>query len=147
MTPPPDALRMASEIASSRSSSTSYAGSLGQLECAAYRDKLALIEGLDPYTVSSDAIARDVEALPRITHHDIFNFLLFSPSRFSIDDMKDCENLEAYNTFFRGWVREVGVVKVKEDTCVVRALVSVARVHGLRFSLAYPGLFNIDGKK
>lgn len=112
-------------------SSSGYAKSLGQLEYASYRDKLALIEGLDPYTVSNEAIAYDVGALPKITHHDIFNFLVFSPSPFTIDDMKDCQNLEAYNTFFRGWVRGVGVIKVKEDTCVVRAVVSVARVHGL----------------
>ena len=113
---------MATELSSSKSS---YAESLDQLQYATYQDKLALIEGLDPYTVPNEAILHDIEALPKITHRDIFDYLLFSPSRFTIDDMKDCQSLEAYNAFFRGWVRDVGVIQIKEDTCVVRAMVGV----------------------
>lgn len=130
--PPVTCGRMASELSSSKAS---YAESLDQLQYATYRDKLALIEGLDPYTVPSEAIVHDVEALPKITHRDIFNYLIFSPSPFTIDDMKDCQSLEAYNVFFRGWVRDVGVTQIKEDTCVVRALVGIVRVHDLNCDL------------
>lgn len=107
------------------SSKAFYIESLNEVQRAAYRDKLTLIDGLDPYTVSKDALVYDVEALPKITHHDIINCLVFNPSRFTMEDMKDCKSLEAYDMFFRGWVRDLGVIQVKEDTCVLRALVSV----------------------
>ena len=129
--PPHKRGRMATKPVS-KPSPSSYPESLGQLHYATYQAKLALINGLDPYTIPNEAIAYDVQALPKITHGDIFNYLVFSPSRFTIDDMKDCQSLEAYNAFFRGWVKDVGVIKVKQDTCVVRALVrayvSIARV-------------------
>ena len=110
------------------SSKAFYIESLDQVNRAAYKDKLTVIDGLDPYTVSKDDLVYEVEALPKITHLDIINCLVFSPSRFTMEDMKDCKSLEAYDMFFRGWVRDLGVIQAKEDTCVLRALVNVNSV-------------------
>ena len=61
----------------------------------------------------------------RVTYPDIVNYLyLCNPSPFTLDDMRAYKSLEAYNQFVCGWVKELGVVWVKDDTCVLVANVS-----------------------
>ncbi|WAR30570.1 hypothetical protein MAR_033112, partial [Mya arenaria] len=68
-----------------------------------YETKLDVIGGLDPYD-SSLKWSTDVAILPSVTYPDIVNYLIFTPSRFKIDDLKAWKSLEAVNQF--GWVRE-----------------------------------------
>ena len=90
---------------------------------ARYQEKLSLIGGLDPYTVARGAAICDVEAFPKITYPDIVNYLVFSPGPFTMDDMRAYKSLEAYNQFVCGWVRDLGVILVKDDMCVLVAQV------------------------
>ena len=105
-------------------SSSSKASSLDPVHYARYKEKLSWIDGIDPYEISGDAIIHDVEAFPKVTYPDIVNYLLFNPSPFTLDDMRAYKSLEAYNQFVCGWVKELGVVWVKDDTCVLVANVS-----------------------
>jgi hypothetical protein len=66
----------------------------------------------------------DVKLLPKITYPDIVNYLVFSPSPYTSDDMKSYKGLDAYNQFVCGWVREK-TTRIIDDKCLVKAKVSV----------------------
>ena len=109
---------MASKASSSKGS---YSECLDQPHFARYQEKLLLIDGLDPYTVSKDAVVYNVDAFPKVIYPDIVNYLVFGPSPFSMEDMRAYKSLEAYNQFVCGWVRDLGVIPVKPDVCVLVA--------------------------
>jgi len=62
---------------------------------ARYIEKLALIGGIDPYDLKK--LCDDVNQLPSLTYPDIVNYLLFTPSIYTIEDLKDFKSLEAVN--------------------------------------------------
>ncbi len=80
---------------------SSYVESLDPLHRARSRE-LSFIDGLDPYTVSKDAVLYDVDAFPKVTYPDIVNYLVFSASPFTMEDMRAYKSLEAYNQFICG---------------------------------------------
>lgn len=61
----------------------------------------------------------DVDAFPRETYPDIVNYLVFNPNPFTMEDMRAYKSLEAYNQFVCRWVRDVGVIEVKDDLIVL----------------------------
>ncbi|XP_060576835.1 uncharacterized protein LOC132734136 [Ruditapes philippinarum] len=67
--------------------------------------KLSIVGGLDPYE-GKLAWSDNVNILPAITYPDIVNYLLFTPSAYSADDLKAYKSLDANNQFVSGWVRE-----------------------------------------
>ena len=71
---------MASKASSSKSP---YFDSLDEVHSTRYREKLSLIDGLDPYAVAKDSVVFDVDAFPRVTYPDIVNYLVLSPSPFT----------------------------------------------------------------
>lgn len=107
---------------------SSYSQSLDPVHYTRYQEKLSLIGGLDPYAVSREAVICDVKAFPKITYPDIVNYLVFSPSPFTMDDMRAYKSLEAYNQFVCGWVRDLGVIVAKDDICI---LVAQVRTHNV----------------
>lgn len=44
--------------------------------------------------------------LPAVTYRDVINFLVFTPSPYTADDLRCYKGLDAYNQFVCGWVRE-----------------------------------------
>ena len=105
-----------------------YFNSLDQVNSRRYREKLSLIDGLDPYAVAKDSVFFDVDAFPGVTYPDIVNYLVFNPSPFTMEDRRAYKSLEAYNQFVCGWVRDVGVIVAKDDLVVL-----VARVRDILF--------------
>ena len=103
-----------------------YREGLGPGEKARYLRKLDLIGGADPYELApSSWINDDPESLPSVCYPDIVNYLVFSPSPYTAEDLKAYKSLEAYNQMVCGWVREIQY-QVIDDRCVAKAKVSNA---------------------
>jgi hypothetical protein len=81
-----------------------YRDTLEPVERTRYENKLAIIGGCenDPYELKS--FTEDVKLLPAVTYPDIVNYLIFTPSPYTADDLKCYKGLDAYNQFLCGWV-------------------------------------------
>ena len=102
---------------------TSYKEGLGLQERARYLEKLSLICGKDPYELApSSWINDDPNILPSIKYPDIVNYLIFSPSPYTSEDLKAYKGLEAYNQMVCGWVKEIQY-QLLNDRCIVKAKV------------------------
>lgn len=88
-----------------------------------YDDKLSIIGNLDPYTIERQKWSRNTEKWAGVTYPDIVNFLLYTTSAYTLDDLKSYKGLDAYNQFVCGWVRDVAVYEVN-DVCVHTCRVS-----------------------
>ena len=84
-----------------------------------YLRKIEII-GEDPYEVAD--LSPDWILLPKVTYPDIVNYLLFTPSPYTSEDLKSYKGLEAYNQMVSGWVRDVQSKEIK-GKCLVRAKV------------------------
>ena len=82
-----------------------------------YLSKLSVIGGQDPYEILS--WSEDPQILPKITYPDIVNYLLFSPSPYTMDDLKSYKSLEAYNYFVSGWLRERKAVEINDYIIII----------------------------
>ncbi|WAR04105.1 hypothetical protein MAR_019474 [Mya arenaria] len=70
-----------------------------------------IIGGCDPYERKL-AWTQNVDILSLVTYPDIVNYLLFTQSAYSADDLKSYKSLEAYRQFVFGWFRyTAGIVK------------------------------------
>ncbi|XP_041840869.1 uncharacterized protein LOC121639609 [Melanotaenia boesemani] len=88
-----------------------------------YTEKLGFVGGADPYELAPTSWSNeDPESLPSIAYPDIVNYLVFSPSPYTAEDLKSYKGLEAYNQMVCGWVRELQY-QVINDRCVVKAKV------------------------
>lgn len=99
-----------------------YRDRLDQQERERYMAKLKPINNEDPYEVAPSVWSTDVILLPKVTYPDIVNYLIFSPSPYTSQDLKSYKGLDAYNQFVCGWVRERITWKMNEK-CVVKAKV------------------------
>lgn len=88
-----------------------------------YLSKLKLIEDEDPYEISQSLWSADVKLLPQVSYPDVVNYLVFSPSPYTAQDLKSFKGLEAYNQFVCGWVRDK-VTRVINDKCLMTAKVN-----------------------
>ena len=103
---------------------SSYRDTLDSSDRARYDAKLSLIGNQDPYAFEQSDWTDDVSLLPSTTYIDIMNYFVFSPSPYTMEDLRAYKGLDAYNQFVCGRVREKQVC-LKEDYCVVSAKVSV----------------------
>jgi hypothetical protein len=95
-----------------------YRDKLSELERKRYDDKLKLLNGEDPYQFEIKRWSSDVTLLPPVQYYDVQNYLLFTPSPYTKEDLKAYKGLEAYNQFVHGWVRERVSVVCGENTVV-----------------------------
>lgn len=85
-----------------------YIDKLDPLTLARYRDKLKLIDGIDPYGIRKCDWRADPEGLPDVSYPDIVNYLVHTQSAYTLQDLKAYKSLESYNQFVCGWVKDVG---------------------------------------
>ncbi|KAH7936324.1 hypothetical protein HPB52_021423 [Rhipicephalus sanguineus] len=68
-----------------------------------YEEKVQMCDGIDPYTLRPHAdTTTDVNTLPEVTHGDILNYLVYSSSFATLQEMKAFKSLEAHNYFTSG---------------------------------------------
>ena len=72
-----------------------------------YKEKTDLIGGEDLYAMGSESFSAEPSAFPDVTYPDIVNYLINSPSPYTLETLKAYKGLEAYNQFVSGWVRDV----------------------------------------
>ncbi|XP_062576035.1 uncharacterized protein LOC134237903 [Saccostrea cucullata] len=89
-----------------------YRDQLDKISKQRYDDKIALIDKKDPSTIEKQNWSKDIEKWASVTYPDIVNFLLFSTSAYTLDQLKSYKGLESYNQFVSGWVRDVSVCEI-----------------------------------
>ena len=97
-----------------------------------YIDKLSILGGFDPYESERAQWLDDVDLWPSITHIHLAVYLLYTPSRYTGEDLLNYKSLDCYINFVSGWVREV-LVKTFDDKRVVLGKVRHAVANEITF--------------
>jgi len=92
-----------------------YTSSLDSEAKRRYLDKIAVIGGVDPYTLKK----LDSNTLPAIEAADLTNYLVLGTSYYTVQQFKAYRSLEAYNQFVSGWVKDVAGCKLNGKYVVV----------------------------
>ncbi|KAH3752238.1 hypothetical protein DPMN_186853 [Dreissena polymorpha] len=119
--------------AESDSTKLLYRDGLNNEEKVRYDEKLKILGGCDPYEIVS--WSTDVSLLPPVKYIDIVNYLLWSPSVYTKDELKSYKGLDAHNQFVNGWVRDRASA-VCNDYTVVTAKVNLLKFCTINFT--YP---------
>ena len=72
-----------------------YCESLALEERKSYDEKLKLIDNIDPYKVSNFSYSDSMELWPEIEFPDIANYLLFSTTSYTKEQLKAYKSLDA----------------------------------------------------
>ena len=90
-----------------------------------YKEKITLIENVDPYTLQKEAFTENTDCFPKVTYPDIVNYFQFAPSPLTEEQLKAYKSLESYNHFVSGCVKYV-VVKLFKNNMLLHGRVSYA---------------------
>ena len=112
---------------------SSYYYGLEESGKSRYRDKLAILGGIaDPYlSMELDQENVDWQDWPEVEYPDIFNYLINTPSPYTMKELKAYKSLEGYRQFIDGWVSNINVSILSSDKFLVTARVK----HSQRLSL------------
>lgn len=92
---------------------------------ARYDEKIRMCDGVDPYTLRPGLdTATDVTEFPEVTHGDIVNYLVYSSSFITLEEMKAYKSMEAHNYFTSGWVKSLSAKRLRGDKVLVVGEVS-----------------------
>lgn len=101
-----------------------YAQLIGSAR-ARYEEKVRMCDGVDPYTLRPGTdTTTDVNALPEVTHGDIVNYLVYSSSFVTLQEMKAFKSLEAHNYFTSGWVKSLSTKRLQQGKVLLLGEVS-----------------------
>lgn len=88
----------------------SHSAYYDQLPAAAarrYDEKICAVGKLDPYTIDKDHFSDDVGTWPRVCYMDIVNYLVYTTSFVTQEEMRAWKGLQSYKYFIDGMVQEV----------------------------------------
>ncbi|KAJ8910241.1 hypothetical protein NQ315_002565 [Exocentrus adspersus] len=77
-----------------------------------YKQKLDIINGVDPFCLSDEMFSYNVKNFPKVTNMDIIAYLVLSKSYYTKQQMKAYKSLEAYKYFEAGFVSKCRCCKV-----------------------------------
>ena len=80
-----------------------------------YKEKIKLIENVDPCTLQKEAFTENIDCFLKVTYPDIVNYFLFAPSPLTKKQWKVYKSLKSYSHFVSGWVEDVGVKLFKNS--------------------------------
>ena len=107
---------MAAKLHSERTLSLpKYRETLALERRKSYDEKLKLIKNIDPYNVSNLLFSDSMELWPEIEFPDIANYLIFSMSSYTKEQLEAYKSLDAYKYFVAGWVRCIFVGKATDN--------------------------------
>ena len=105
---------------------SSYYNQLDQEGKARYKQKLDLVElNKDPYLVCPGSWSTDRALWPSVEFPDICVYLINLPSPYTKEVLKAYKSSEAWAYFAAGFVENVLVTRVKENSLLMTAKVSV----------------------
>lgn len=92
---------------------------------ARYEERVKLCDDVHPYTLQPGAdTTTDISAFPEVTHEDIVNYLVFSASFATLEEMKAYKSLEAHNYFTSGWVKALSAKRLQGEKVLLLGEVS-----------------------
>ena len=101
-----------------------YYNQLDQAGKARYKQKLELLQQIeDPYHLARDCWSMDRALWPAVEFPDICVYLINSPSPYTKESLKAYKSSEAWAYFAAGFVEDIFVIKVKEDSLLMTAKV------------------------
>ena len=127
-----------------------YRDSLSAENRQMYDEKLKIIAGIDPYSVSVNCFSQSMTEWPEIEFPDIVNYLLFSTSKFTKEQVKAYKSLQSYQYFVAGWVRSIFIGKATQDTTILIGKVRQTRredicyIAGMMMSISLQHLPKMD---
>ena len=87
---------------STKAAQLSYLDTLDASSRTRYLKKIDVIGGQDPYKLGSDKVSADAKTLPAISYPDIVNYLVYSPSPYTLEDWGGTRHLEWNPSKFQG---------------------------------------------
>ena len=89
---------------------SSYAEALEKQAKARYKDKISLINGVDPFRKVTEG--EPLDGFPPVEDCDLVSYLVLQTSFITLAQLKARKGLEAYNQFVCGWIKEVSTRKI-----------------------------------
>ena len=86
-----------------------YLKSLDSKTAPRYKEKIGIINNLDPYTLKRKELNENIEIYPAVMYPDMVNYFLLAPSLLTNDELKCYKSLQSYNNFLQCWVQWIGV--------------------------------------
>ena len=98
---------------------SSYADNLEKGAKARYKEKISLINGVDPFGKVTEGEHFDgYRNYPPVEDCDLVSYLVLRTSFISMSQFKARKGLEAYNQFVSGWIKEVNTRKIAEKLLI-----------------------------
>ena len=64
---------------------------------AHYDEKIRLINNINPYSIDNDDFSSDVKQFACVTNFDLINYLVFTTSVYTKEQIKAYKSLDTYN--------------------------------------------------
>ena len=108
-----------------KQASSSYVETLPPDVRTRYNSKTACIK-CDPYCIPSTEWGKDVSKWPLIGFLDVINYLVYSPSAYTSEQLKkyNYKSLEAYKFYQDGWIRQILHKKIGELHLVLAKVIT-----------------------
>jgi len=97
-----------------------YANNLEKEAKARYKEKLTLINGVDPFGKVTEG--EQFDGYPPVEDCDLVSYLVIRTSFISMSQFKARKGLEAYNQFVCGWIKDVNMRKIAEKILITGQL-------------------------